>query len=83
MEVQEFIDTCKSVFPDCEITGSRNKKNPCLKAFAYKTRGPYIAHLWKGGCCSWEKHEDFSQGNIKSPEELKLKLEKVKLSYGL
>ena len=83
MEVQEFIDTCKSVFPDCEITGSKDRRNPCLKAFAYTKYGPYVAHLWKDGCCAWEKDEDISGPTITTPEELKTKLEKIKLSYGL
>lgn len=82
MEIQEFIDTCKSVFPDCRLVGSQNKKSPCLNVYTGRSNF-YVAHLWEKKCCAWEKHEDFSDKKDYTVEELKLKLEKVKLSYGL
>jgi len=47
------------------------------------TFGPYVAHLWNKKCCAWEKSEDVADKEDYTLEELKLKLEKVKLSYGL
>lgn len=82
MEAKEFIAICKEVFPDCVFEGSRNKKSPCLMVYT-STFGPYVAHLWNKKCCAWEKSEDVADKEDYTLEELKLKLEKVKLSYGL
>lgn len=82
MEVQEFIDTCKQVFPDCRIEGTRNKRSPCLLVYT-DTFGPYVAHLWDKHCCAWEKTEGIADKEDYTVEEFMAKLERVKLSYGL
>lgn len=82
MEVKEFIAICKEVFPDCVFEGSRNKRRPCLMVYT-STFGPYIAHLWDNKCCAWEKSEDLADKEDYTLEELKLKLKRVKLSYGM
>lgn len=47
------------------------------------TFDPYVAHLWNNKCCAWEKPEGIADKEDYTTEELKLKLEKVKLSYGM
>ena len=82
MEVKEFIAICKEVFPKCVFEGSRSNKNPCLMVSTSKF-GPYVARLWDNKCCAWEKSEVITDKEDYNLEELKLKLEKVKLSYRL
>lgn len=82
MEAKEFIAICKEVFPDCTIKGASKKKHPCLRVFTSGV-GYYVAHLWDDKCVAWEKSGDLADKEDYTLEELKLKLKRVKLSYGL
>lgn len=82
MEAKEFVSICKEVFPDCTIKGAAKNQHPCLRVFTSGV-GYYVAHLWGKKCCAWKKSEDVADKEDYTLEELKLKLEKVKLSYGL